>query len=269
VRGSTRLVQRGGQLHGGAGSARHGTASAAGSWLRPRALVRRPLRFVLYAAIAVVTALVYLRLGPTVEARSTVPSRSLARSRRIVIHLSALFSLDSFGGGFVVQSILVLWLYERFHLSVPVVGSIFFATSILGGLSQLVSPILAARIGLVPTMVFTHLPASLLLIAAGLVADARLAVTCLLLRASLAQMDVPARQAYVMAVVPPDERTAAASVTTVPRSLAAALPPLFTGAMLTHSAVGWPLVCGGLIKVLYDLLLLAHFRDVAPMDEED
>jgi MFS family permease len=139
---------------------------------------------------------------------------------------------------------------------------------ILGGLSQLVSPMLAARIGLVPTMVYTHLPANVFLIAAGLVPSAPLAVAFLLLRASLSQMDVPARQAYVMAVVPPEERAAAASVTNVPRSLAAALPPLFTGAMLMHSAVGWPLVCGGLLKVLYDLLLLAQFRSVPPRDEE-
>jgi MFS family permease len=225
--------------------------------------------FVLYAAAAVVTAIVYLGLGPAVETRSAASGRPLARSRGVVVQLAALFSLDSFGGGFVVQSILVLWLYERFHLSVPVVGSIFFAAGILGGLSQLVSPMLAARIGLVPTMVFTHLPANLLLVTAGLVPDARVAVACLLLRASLSQMDVPARQAYVMAVVPPDERAAAASVTNVPRSLAAALPPLFTGAMLMHSAVGWPLVWGGLLKGLYDLLLLARFRGVAPRDEEE
>jgi hypothetical protein len=127
--------------------------------------------FVLYAAVAVVTAMTYLGLGSTVETRSAVSGRPLARSRRVVVHLAALFSLDSFGGGFVVQSILVLWLYERFHLSVPVVGSIFFAAGILGGLSQLVSPILAARRP--ARMVFTHLPANLLLVTAGLVSDAQ------------------------------------------------------------------------------------------------
>ena len=225
--------------------------------------------FVLYALVAVATAAAYAGLGPGVEARSAAPGRPLARSRRIVIHLAALFSLDSFGGGFVVQSLLVLWLYERFQLSVPVVGSIFFAAGILGGLSQLVSPVLASRIGLVPTMVYTHLPSNLLLVAGGLVPDARLAVTFLLLRAALSQMDVPARQAYVMAVVPPEERVAAASVTNVPRSLAAAVPPLITGAMLTQSAVGWPLVCGGVLKALYDLLLLSQFRAVAPISEEE
>ena len=225
--------------------------------------------FVLYALVAVATAAAYTGLGPGVEARSAAPGRPLARSRRIVIHLAALFSLDSFGGGFVVQSLLVLWLYERFQLSVPVVGSIFFAAGVLGGLSQLVSPMLASRIGLVPTMVYTHLPSNLLLVAGGLVPDARLAVTFLLLRAALSQMDVPARQAYVMAVVPPEERVAAASVTNVPRSLAAAVPPLITGAMLTQSAVGWPLVCGGVLKALYDLLLLSQFRAVAPISEEE
>jgi len=225
--------------------------------------------FVLYAVVAVATAAVYVGLGPGIEVRSAAPARPLARSRRVVTHLAALFSLDSFGGGFVVQSLLVLWLYERFQLSVPVVGSIFFAAGILGGLSQLVSPMLASRIGLVPTMVYTHLPSNLLLIAAGLVPDARLAVTFLLLRAALSQMDVPARQAYVMAVVAPEERVAAASVTNVPRSLAAALPPLVTGAMLTRSAVGWPLVCGGVLKALYDLLLLARFRAVVPMNEDE
>ncbi len=219
--------------------------------------------FVLYAAIAVAIAGVYRGLGPGVEApRATSTRRPLDRSRGIVAQLAALFSLDSFGGGFVVQPLLVLWLYERFDLSVAATGSIFFATGILGGLSQLVSPLLAARIGLVPTMVYTHLPANLLLIAAGLVPSALLAVAFLLLRAALSQMDVPARQAYVMAVVPPEERAAAASVTNVPRSLAAALPPLFAGAMLGHSAIGWPLVCGGVVKALYDVLLLAQFRAV-------
>lgn len=224
--------------------------------------------FVVYALIGAVSAAMYLGLGPTVEVRGAMPSRPLARSRPVVIRLAALFALDSFGGGFVVQSLLVLWLYERFQLSVLATGSIFFAAGVLGGLSQLVSPRLAGRIGLVPTMVFTHLPANVLLIAAGLVPSAPFAVIFLLLRASLSQMDVPARQAYVMAVVRPEERAAAASVTNVPRSLAAALPPLFTGAMLIHSAVGWPLVCGGVLKVVYDLLLLAHFRSVPPRDED-
>jgi hypothetical protein len=220
--------------------------------------------FVLYAFVAVASAAVYRGLGRAVEAHGTASGGPLARSRRIVVHLAALFSLDAFGGGLAVQSLLVLWLYQRFQLSVAVAGAIFFAASTLSALSQLVSPVLAARIGLVRTMVYTHVPANVALVAAGLVPDVRLAVGFLLVRAALSQMDVPARQALVMDVVPPEERAAAASVTNVPRSLAAAVPPLFTGVMLTHSAVGWPLVCGGLLKLLYDVLLLAQFHAVRP-----
>jgi MFS family permease len=222
--------------------------------------------FVVYALVALAIGALYLRLGGEVETAGAADGVPLARSRRIVLRLAALFSLDSFGGGFAVQSLLVLWLYQRFQLSVEVAGAVFFAAGTLGGLSQLVSPRLAARIGLVRTMVYTHLPANLFLIAAGLVPSAPLAVVFLLLRASLSQMDVPARQAYVMAVVPPEERAAAASVTNVPRSLAAALPPLFAGAMLAHSTVGWPLVCAGALKAAYDLLLLAQFRAVPGED---
>jgi MFS family permease len=220
------------------------------------------LGFALYAAIAVASGVVYLGLGPEIESGRAAEGGPLRESRATVARLAALFSLDSFGGAFAIQSLLVLWLHQRFDLSVETMGAVFFGMGLLGGLSQLVSPILAARIGLVPTMVYTHLPANLALVAAGLVPSAPAAVACLLVRAALSQMDVPARQAYVMAVVPPEERAAAASVTNVPRSLAAALPPLFTGAMLAHSAVGWPLVCGGLLKALYDVLLLVQFRGV-------
>ena len=177
-----------------------------------------------------------------------------------MLRLATLFSLDAFGGGFVVQSLLVLWLYRRFQLSVATAGAIFFAAGMVGALSQLLSSKLAARIGHVRTMVYTHLPANLFLVVAGVVPSAPLAVTFLLLRASLSQMDVPARQAYVMALVPPEERMAASSVTNVPRSLAAAIPPLFAGILLDRSSFGWPLVLGGVLKALYDLLLLAQFR---------
>jgi predicted MFS family arabinose efflux permease len=224
--------------------------------------------FVLYALVAIVVAALYVGLGAEVEASRQPAGKPLERSRRVVVHLAALFSIDAFGGGFVVQSLLVLWLYRRFGFAVETAGAIFFAAGILSALSQLASPFVAARVGLVRTMVYTHLPANLLLVAAGLAPTAPLAITCLLLRASLSQMDVPARQAYVMAVVPPEERAAAASVTNVPRSLASALPPLLAGAMLTHSVVGWPLVCGGMLKALYDVLLLARFRAVPALEEE-
>lgn len=218
--------------------------------------------FLLYAAVAIAVAALYRQLPRRVHRLPRRGTRPLARSRGLVRDLALLFSLDSFGGGFVVQSLLVLWLSERFALSPALMGTVFFAAGLVGALSQLVSPLLAARIGYVRTMVYTHLPANLFLIAAGLVPDAWLAITLLLLRAALSQMDVPARQALVMAAVPAEARAAAASFTNVPRSLAAAIPPLFTGWLLEHSAVGWPLVVGGTLKVLYDVLLLLQARRV-------
>jgi len=224
--------------------------------------------FLLYAGVAVVLANVYRRLPPSTKRLGPGGTPPLARSRRIVLELSALFTLDSLGGGFVVQSLLVLWLYRRFALPVEVAGTIFFAAGLVSAASQFVSAKVAARVGLIRTMVYTHVPANVCLVLAGIVPSAPLAVTFLLLRALLSQMDVPARQAYVMAVVPPEERAAAASVTNVPRSLAAAIPPLLTGMMLDRSAFGWPLVCGGVLKLVYDLLLLARFRSVPPLPEE-
>lgn len=224
--------------------------------------------FVLYAGIAVLVALLYSHLSPAVEPkRSATPRAPLAQSRKIVLHLAALFSLDSWAGAFVVQSLLALWLFERFHLSLQSVGAVFFAAGLLAAFSQLVSSWLASRIGLINTMVYTHIPASIFLIIAALMPTAALAITFLLLRTSLSQMDVPARQSYVMAVVPPEERPAAASVTNVPRSLAAAAAPLISGAMLSHTSFGWPLICCGVIKIVYDLLLLAQFRSVKPPEE--
>jgi predicted MFS family arabinose efflux permease len=184
-----------------------------------------------------------------------------------VLRLAALFSLDSFGGGFVVQSLLALWLFERFDLSLQAAGSIFFAAGLLTAASQLLSARLAGRIGLIRTMVFTHLPANVFLILAAFMPTLELAVLFLLLRMALSQMDVPARQAYVMAIVRPEHRAAAASVTNVPRSLAAALAPWLGGALLGVSSFGWPLVAGGALKIAYDLLLFARFRAHEPWDE--
>jgi predicted MFS family arabinose efflux permease len=224
--------------------------------------------FLLYAAVAVANACLYRTLSPAVELdQASIPTRALATSRPIVLRLSALFSLDSFGGGFVVQSLLVLWLYKRFGLSEETAAAIFFAVGILQAFSQLVSSWLAARIGLINTMVYTHLPANVFLMLAALMPNAPLAVAFLLLRTSLSQMDVPARQSYVMAVVPPEERPAAASVTNVPRSLAAALPPFLAGAMLARSSFGWPLILAGLLKAIYDILLWLQFRAVRPPEE--
>jgi MFS family permease len=220
--------------------------------------------FVGYAFLAVALVGIYLGLAP--QPAATAATRSpLARSRAIVLRLTALFSLDSFGGGFAVQSLLALWLFQRFGLSLAEAGTFFFGASIASAFSQFLSPRLAARIGLIPTMVYTHLPANALLVAAAFMPTAPLALGCLLARAALSQMDVPARQSYVMAVVPPEERAAAAGVTNVPRSLASALAPLLAGALLQHSSFGWPLVCAGLLKIVYDLLLLWQFRRVNPV----
>jgi len=226
------------------------------------------MAFLVYAGVALGIAPLYLGLGRVADAAAgRVPRRPLERSRSVVLRLSALFTLDSFGGGFVVQSLLALWLFQRFDLSLAAVAQIFFVTSLLGGLSQLVSPRLAKRIGLVRTMVYTHVPANAFLMLAALMPTAPLAISFLFLRMALSSMDVPARQAYVMAVVPPEERAAAASVTNVPRSLGTGLAPLLAGWMLAHSSFGWPLLVGGALKITYDLLLLAQFRHHEPAEE--
>ena len=220
--------------------------------------------FLFYGACAVATALVYRSLSPAVEVHAAQqPRHPLAESRQVVLKLAALFSLDAFGGGFVVQSLLVLWLYRRFHLDQRTAAAVFFAAGTLSAFSQILSPRVAARIGLIRTMVYTHLPANIFLIVAGLAPSASLSILFLLLRMAVSQMDVPARQAFVMAVVPPEERTAAASVTNVPRSLAAGLAPLLAGALLAKTTFGWPLVIGGALKAVYDVLLLWQFRSVA------
>jgi MFS family permease len=224
--------------------------------------------FILYALAALATAALYRTLSPAVElqrGRPTTPP--LARSRGIVLRLAALFCIDSFGGGFIVQSLLVLWLHRRFDLPVTTAGAVFFGTGLLSALSQFVSPRLARRIGLVKTMVFTHLPSNACLVLAGVMPTAALAILFLSLRALLSQMDVPARQSYVMAVVPPEERAAAASVTNVPRSLAAGLSPVFAGMLLDRTTFGWPLILAGCLKAAYDLLLLMQFHAVKPLDE--
>jgi MFS family permease len=226
------------------------------------------LGFVAYSLIAIAAALVYRTLTLAVEtAPPTQAAAPLAKARRIVLHLSALFSLDSFGGGFVVQSLLALWLFRRFNMSIVAAGSFFFVAGLFGAASQLASSWFAARIGRINTMVFTHIPANVFMVIAALMPNLHLTLLFLLLRFALSSMDVPARQSFVMAMVPPDERAAAASVTNVPRSLATALAPLPSGALLDYSTFGWPLVCAGLLKITYDVLLLAQFRAVRPPDE--
>jgi predicted MFS family arabinose efflux permease len=223
--------------------------------------------FIVYGLVAVLVALIYWGLSPSAEALTRSKTAPLARSRGVVLRLTALFSIDSFGGGFVVQSLLALWLFKRFELSVETAGAIFFAAGLLSAGSQLLSPVLAARIGLIRTMVYTHLPANVLLILAAFMPSAPLAILMLLARMALSQMDVPARQSYVMAMVPPEERAAAASITNVPRALAAAFAPAIGGLLLSQTTFGWPLVLAGVIKIGYDLLLMAQFRNQRPEEE--
>jgi predicted MFS family arabinose efflux permease len=221
------------------------------------------LMFVLYAAIGVAVGVLYSRFG-TARAAATQTPRALGPSRGVVWKLAALFSVDSFAGGFAINALLALWLFQRFELSLTAAGAFFFWSGLLTAVSQLAAAPLAQRIGLINTMVFTHLPANLCLIAAAFAPTLPVALALLFVRSALSQMDVPARSAYVMSVVTPEERPAAASFTAVPRSLASALSPSLGGALLAAGAMAAPLVVCGVLKSLYDLALLAMFRTVRP-----
>ena len=224
--------------------------------------------FALYGSLGLISALLYRRL-PDEPVDAEAPRTPLGPSKRNVYGLAALFSLDSFGGGFMVQSLFALWLFHRFGLSLPVAGVFFFWTGALSALSQLAAPPLARRIGLVRTMVFTHIPASLAVIAVAFAPNVQVAFALLFARALLSNMDVPARTSYVMAIVTPAERAAAAGVTNVPRSLASAFSPALAGLLFSLSPFAWPLVIGGSLKITYDLLLLWRFQKVRPPEEAD
>jgi len=250
-----------GSMAGAAGALASGlpewTASATG-W---SALDGLRAMFLVYAAVGVAVWFLYRGL-PDPRPAERAPTAPLGPSRGIVWKLAALFSVDSFAGGLILNSLLALWLFERFGMSLGTAGAFFFWTGLLAAGSQLAAPWLARRIGLVNTMVWTHIPSSLCLILAALSDDLSIVLGLLLVRALLSQMDVPARSAFVMSVVTPAERPAAASFTTVPRSLASAAGPTLTGLMFASGAMAAPLVlCGGL-KIAYDLALLAAFRKV-------
>ncbi len=223
--------------------------------------------FVLYALLGLASLLFYRQLSPALEAEQHEQPVPLGKSRRMVYTLAALFSIDSFAGGFAVQSLLALWLLQRFDLSVTAAGTIFFWTGLLTAFSHLAAARVAARFGLINTMVFTHLPANVFLILVPFMPTLEMALLFLFLRSALSSMDVPARTSYVMAVVSPGERPAAASVTAVPRSLASALSPSIAGALLVASPFGWPLVICGALKIVYDLTLLRMFRGIKPPEE--
>ncbi|HKF07731.1 MAG TPA: MFS transporter [Xanthobacteraceae bacterium] len=225
--------------------------------------------FYLYAALGLIGALFYSRL-PRAEATEETPrATALGPSRRRVYQLAALFSLDAFAGGFTVQSLMALWLFERFDLSLAAASAFFFWSNVLTAFSYPVAARLGKRFGLVNTMVFTHIPSSICLIVAAFSPSLTVAMALLLVRSALSQMDVPTRTSYVMAVVTPAERTAAASVTAVPRSLASAISPAMSGALLSTSFLGLPLILCGVLKIVYDLSLLFSFRHIKPPEEKE
>lgn len=222
--------------------------------------------FWLYAAFGAVSAVIYATLPEEREEAHKKPA-SLRQAKKAVYTLATLFCIDALGGGFVVQSMVALWLFQKFHLSMAVAATIFFWTGLFSAVSYLVAVRLAKKIGLVKTMVFTHLPSSLCLVAMPFAPDINWIIGLLLIRGALSQMDVPTRSSYVMAIVPPEERAAAAAVTSVPRSLAASVGPILAGYLLSVSSFGWPLVIAGVLKIIYDLLLLTMFRAVKPPEE--
>ncbi len=227
--------------------------------------------FYLYGVLGLAALVLYRRL-PQVQDRTSNERCSylpLGPSRGIVYRLAALFSLDAFAGGFAVQSLVALWLFERFDMSLATASVFFFWSNTLAAFSFPVAVRLSRRFGLVNTMVFTHIPSSVCLILAAFLPDLTGVLALLLIRAALSQMDVPTRTSYVMAVVTPAERPAAASVTAVPRSLASSISPTIAGALLSTAFSGLPLVVCGALKIVYDLSLLLSFRQIKPPEERN
>lgn len=218
-----------------------------------------------YAACGMVLMAIFSFLSPAVEATVTAPAKErvlgLHKSKGVVLKLSALFALDAFAGGFVIQSMVAYWFHIRFGLDAGVLGSIFFGANMLAGISALLAVRIANRIGLIRTMVYTHIPSNVLLCLVPFMPNLGLAITVLLLRFSISQMDVPTRQSYTMAVVDPDERSAAAGVTTIARSVGAAASPYLAGVFLSSSAfLSAPFLVAGGLKIVYDLLLYRNFK---------
>ena len=225
--------------------------------------------FVLYALLGIAGGILYARVPPVRQQEGgphAAPS-ALGPSRGIVYKLAALFSIDAFAGGFAVQSLLALWLFEKFGLSLTTAALFFFWSGVFAAFSFPVAAWLSRRIGLVKTMVYTHIPSSLCLILAAVVPNLWVAFALLLARAALSQMDVPTRSSYVMAVVTPAERPAAASFTSVPRSLASAASPVLAGALFAAGLQALPLIICGVLKIAYDLALLWAFRHIKPPEE--
>lgn len=235
--------------------------------------------FVLYALLAVIVGGLSWRARPDIEAPRANPRKSpgpiaaitgLHESRGLVLRLAGLFSLDAFAGGFIVQSFLVYWFHQRFGAGEAALGAVFFGANLLSGLSALAAVPLARRIGLVNTMVWTHLPSNVLLMLVPLMPGFGSAVAMLLLRHAISQMDVPVRQSYVNAVVPPDERAAANGITGTARQLGAALAPALAGPLVGSAAwAAVPFLVSGALKIVYDLALWRSFGRVRPPEEQD
>ena len=228
----------------------------------------------LYAALGGALAFVFMSLSPSTEVRDSGPEQGVKEflgvgpSRSIIFKLSSLFALDSFAGGFVVQSFAAYWFYLRFGVQPTKLGLIFFWANVLAGISALLASRLATRIGLVRTMVVTHLPSNVLLILVPLMPNLTLAVLVLLARFSISQMDVPTRQSYTMAVVRPEERSAAGGITGVARTAGAAISPIFVGFLFSHSnLIDVPFFIAGALKIAYDLALYRGFAAVRPPEE--
>jgi MFS family permease len=231
-----------------------------------------------YGLMGLVLGFLFLRLGDRIEVANTNNAQAapppgklffgLHKSKKVVLRLAGLFSLDAFAGGFVIQSIVAFWFFKRYGVEPAVLGGIFFGANLLAGISALLAARIARRIGLVNTMVFTHLPSNLLLILVPLMPTLPLAILVLLLRFSISQMDVPTRQSYVIAVVEPDERSAAAGIANIARTTGAAIAPLFTGLLLGSAALmSLPFIISGSLKVIYDLILYRSFQTVKPPEE--
>lgn len=229
---------------------------------------------VLYAGIGGMLLVLFLLLSSAIEveplAAATEPRLlGLHKSRGVVFQLSALFALDAFAGGFIVQSIMAYWFHVHFGADVELIGAIFFGANLLAGISALLAARIAARFGLINTMVFTHIPSNILLMLVPFMPTLPLAIAVLLLRFSISQMDVPTRQSYTMAVVAPDERSAASGVTSIARSLGAAASPALSGLLLASTLTfSAPFIISGGLKIVYDLLLYRKFRSVKPPEEK-
>ncbi len=232
-----------------------------------------------YGAIGLILAILFQRVSPGVEVKTVKkPTDSasgfksrfgLHRSGKVIFKLSALFSIDAFAGGFVLQSIVAYWFHVRYDVQPALLGSIFFGANILAGLSALSAAWVASKIGLIRTMVFTHIPSNILLILVPLMPNLPLAITMLLLRFSISQMDVPTRQSYTMAVVSPDERSAAAGITGIARTTGSALSPVIAGPLLAQAALlNVPFFLSGGLKIIYDILLYRSFQAIRPPEEE-